>query len=80
LRQYIIERGNDLVCVALNARHALGQKPTIDCPASCINAVVGTFHHSYKGQSVGIRLEARGCGKARFRTESTAAAMNGKSA
>jgi hypothetical protein len=34
LRKDLIERGNDLVGVTLDAGHALGQEPAVDGPAS----------------------------------------------
>ena len=44
-RQDLIKRGDDFVGVALNAGHALGQKATIDGPASpSLHVIVGNFH------------------------------------
>jgi hypothetical protein len=43
-RGYLVNRGNDFVCIALNAGHPLGHKATVDSPDwPCVNAVVRTF-------------------------------------
>src|SRR5580704_1759672 len=45
-RGYVVKRGNDFVCIALNAGHPLGHKTTVDCPDwPSVNAVVRAFHN-----------------------------------
>ncbi|MGA2290191.1 hypothetical protein [Bradyrhizobium sp.] len=46
LREDIIQRDDNFVRIALNTRHALAQKATIDRPASpVIHTVVAVIHH-----------------------------------